>query len=384
MPLGLDFLSQVVNVQWTGGGRFVMGDQWGYSAAVEQEKNDAPPKITNLGILDFGIDPNDGRVMGSSYHLFIVVNEKGESTKNPVFLLCGIRDDYGQGPISGSNTVGIIMASRDGLDWKRVFTLPNESSNGTTKPIRGAAQIMGVVWDDNAKAFYGCGHIFKSYFNQRRDPPSLADPDPRPVTYVELVEEIDVLMSSPDGFAWTESGRNVFTRSTNYGGLNPIIYPYPDPLGYGLMLPHCPDRGGLKDYYGNNLQDGVVHYWKDPKSKEKISICSTGDIPSIDYVGGGLRPADPGSHSIKIMETDSKGEEKMVVVDVGIPVQAVSAAGDVIIAVGGSSIDGFPPNGPVDFSISIDKESWKVATYEGGPPAVTVSGAPLQDLKAGA
>lgn len=337
-PWRLDPLQNIVNISWGGAPIFVIGDVSCLSVRVRPRKSDDDEvEVTALGPMSFGAG---GSIMGSSFH---------ETTTGRVFLLCGYH--FATGP---SNKTGIIMASRDGLEWQLAKSWPNNQS-GT---ILSSTQFQGIVWDGDK--FYAAGHMTNEYLAERDDD----------VVYIAKQEEIDTLWSSMDGFSWAEDGRRTATVLTSDGF--DVNSDYPGLPIKGLFEPHCSSR--VRDGLGNGVPDGV-YYYKETSEGNSLFI-RPGDVPAIDYRGGGLGYSSTASSTVGI-EITVGDETTTIITSPGIPVNAVAYVDGIIVAVGGGTWSGDPDaRQPVSFAVSKDMgETWETLSYDGHPPALTIVGA---------
>jgi hypothetical protein len=355
-PWRLDPLQNIVNVHWAAGAAFVMGSNGQTCDSLYLEVK----KKTFTQEDEGGQDFEAGNINGSSYH-FVEPDDSDPDhiiEGGPVFLLCG--DKYPND--SGfTERVGMIRASSDGKSWSTVYRIENLADD---ENINSISYIMGLVWDEDARSFYAAGHL-SNQFNA----PSLSDPH---IEALETWEEIDILLSSRDGFSWGEVAR---TTTTLYSGFEPTG---DEPPLTGLMAAHCSDR--LQDANGNNVQDGVYHYSKAPGENGKELFIYPDNVPAIRYAGGGGVDANPATIiTIEITE----GETTTIkTVTPPIPFYALAYVNGTIVAVGGPFGSGgdVPPS---QFAVSADMgNTWTSGTYgESGSPTLTVSGAKLKDLQ---
>jgi hypothetical protein len=244
MPIGpysQDLLTRIYNVQWGGVGIFVAADSDSNVHRLKLEGTEAT--WTNLGTLDFMRDEGDlftGWVLGSSYARVL----RKDGTTTPTFVLVG-----GGGT---SNAMGLIMASRNGLEWQRVFAFGTNSGSYT------GATIFGVVWNKATQSFFAGGHQEDRYG---------AESDFRQT-------ETDLLFQSADGFSWSEVERAVLESSTTV--------PFP-PYTTGLLSPKC--SATVKDINGSNVPDGV--YGVIPSEDGDVRV-EPARVPTVDYLFGGV------------------------------------------------------------------------------------------------
>jgi len=328
-PYGEDFFQRIVGVHWPKktpgvpqGGVFVAGDNNTNIYCIQFGLEGKTPAWVNLGQLDFAA-ANAGFVQGSSYALI---------GKDPAFVLVG-----GGG---GVNEIGLILASQDGLNWEKVFTLNFVA--GTSS----GANIFGVVWDDGAQSFFAGGHIFSDFFEG-------AD------TGAFFKTKIDLLLASPDGFSWREVDRHE-TRLTYADGFPP----FPD-YPRGLLAPHC--SGMVVDSYGNGLPDGFYKY--DPGSKSMIAPTA---LPKIDYSEGLVRLPFSGAG----VDVTNFGAGTVLPSDVGIPTLCVAGAGGAWVAAGGNYDPGTSTCQASYMFPSIDQTGlgWKPLDPPGSTAIITITG----------
>ena len=266
------------------GGRFVSGatrysDIDTVIRYLEMRARTDIPRWENLGVGAFG---TSGEVMGAAVGAGAAV-------------LVGAANSY------STDTQGIIVASRDGRIWEQVYT--GEKFDDT--PTARGSSVFGVVWDGS--------HFWAGAHESNNGP----GPDD--------VYEVDILLSSDDGFRWTEAGR--------------VNIPFAEwPEGYltGLLVPHCSEA--VKDDNGNAVPDGIY-------GKKDALLIRPSTIQAIDYMFGGT---GLGTFATTVMVNERP-------VEVGIPVVCVANAGDVWLAGGGTMAEGVSAQSA--FSID-DGETW--------------------------
>jgi len=233
-PFSQDVLTRVINVHW-GGGIVVAADNAG--DIYRLKFGDKEWERAGGGFIDSGTG-NTVALVGSSYALV--------DDEDPTFVMVG----YG----GGGDGLGHIYASKDGLRWDEVFTLEQEQPDRNLNTI-----IFAVVWEESTNTFWAAGHheLAPSEDDRRR----LA---------------IDLLFSSPNGIAWSESARH----ETVVGILDEPGYVPPD-YTEGLLVEHCSDK--VTDDLGNGVPDGFYKY---DSSNEILVRPET--IPTMEYLVGGI------------------------------------------------------------------------------------------------
>jgi hypothetical protein len=323
-PYSQDVLTRIVNVQWGGGGVFVAGDLnsgiFYLKLGVEAE-TDEGPAWENLGQLDFE-QGNVGRVLGSAFAS--IADNRGN--KNPVFVLVG-----GGG---STTSIGIIMASRDGKNWSRVFSYG--AGGGDTYL---GATILGVVWDEAAKLFYAGGHQSDSFSDFEAG--------------YAWMSETDLLFQSSDGYSWSEIGRNERRVEAHGGAAFPPLPEYDT----GLLSAHCSDR--VKDINDSNVPGGVYGY-----DEDKNFLIKPAELQVVDYSTGGV--GGYGSAGITVSNPDPEA----VIPSATIPTTCVATVGGRWVIAGGSF--GSPPQAAV-LTSSEDGPIWKRTDPPGTDLIVTMT-----------
>lgn len=149
--LGLDFLTNIVNVHWGGGTVFVIGDDSGQIWRCVLDTIDDAPNLEKMDA-QFGENnyPPDlispGAIYCGSYALI---------DETPTFVLGGI--DYQFGHYSGDGTgrnlyaAALVKASNDGTTWDTVYSFDPKLGDGDTGEARTPTRM---IWDDTDKKFY--------------------------------------------------------------------------------------------------------------------------------------------------------------------------------------------------------------------------------------
>jgi hypothetical protein len=304
MAFAQDLLTRIIDVHW-GGGVFIAGDDQSNIFFLEAGKNE----WKNLGKLGFAEDEGSmftGWVQGSSY----------ADKSRPVFVLVG-----GGGR---TKSLGIILASDDGLKWTRVFQIGEDSDSFA------GANMFGVVWNDDDNAFYAGGHQY-----------DLSE---------ALAVQTDLLFRSVDGYNWVEADR----RSTTY---SPDTVPE---YKTGLLVSKCSTR--IVDGNGNGVPDGVYAYDK----ASKILMAPV-NVPTIDYLNGtiSVAPSGPGGGIV----VDNGGEGPTPPSDPNISAIGVAFSSGNWLAAGGSF-----PDYSTEAAIFGQDEKWLRLDPPGEGPVVTVIG----------
>jgi hypothetical protein len=294
MAYSQDVLTRIVNVHW--GGAFISGadGQFPTDDLVRSITFDSTAaRWAGLGSLSFG---------GAGF--------AGCSACGPVVVLGG-RDESG-------NSCGVIMASKDGNSWNEVYRV--------TQGTDDASEVFGLVWD-GVQFWGGAGHLVVSE----------SDDDQR----------YDILLSSPDGFEWSEAGRHAVSGSD---------------YTKGLLAAKC--SGRVTDESGNGVPDGVYGY-----NSETDTLIVPTLLQKIDYATGHVKLASDTPPTTVLRNGGS--------VDVGIPVVAVAYAQGIWVAVGGK--DGGNPRAVHSFD---DGMTWTEDAVAGNSHKIwTVSG-PAQGTSA--
>lgn len=337
-PWRLDPLQNIVNVSWGKNVIFLTGDLTANIALIAGKSGDEP-QIVSLGHLDFGAN---GSCYGSSFQIIADDPTDPGQQSGSVFLLCGEVEQIGTGNDS------IIMASKNTETWQTVYRLQQIPSSAFQ---RGRTSIMGVVWDAAENKFFAGAHQANEYFVMV---PTLG-------MRLARQEDIDILLSSKDGWAWREDSRATWNVNFNIEGKPDKG---PPPWTAGLLVPHC--RTVVKDDNGNGVPDGIYYYKVDEETGQSLLV-RPDRVPTIRYNVGGVN-VEPGSQ-IGIEETSPTGEVTITILEPPIPVSAVGYAGGVITAVGGSTAS-------AAFAMTMDRgqTEWKMGSY-GSYYATTVVGA---------
>lgn len=260
-PAGTGFFDRIINVHWRkkgvplAGGVFIAADVNSnvyFMRFGEKSQSDETgiPEWTSLGTLGFGFTEGSvGWINGCSYGLV--------GGTDPVFVIVGGGGIYSADGIAQPATAA-IMASRDGLNWSKVFSF------GSTGGTATGASVFAVVWDGSA--FWAAGHQSDDFddFDEGGD--------------TIWHHETDILFTSPDGFSWGEAGRVVLNYKSGATG-------FPDGQGWppyntGLLDPHCSHQL-VDEYYGNGIPDGFYDFDEDTKVR-----ISPQRLPNVDYLFG--------------------------------------------------------------------------------------------------
>lgn len=345
-----DVLTRIIKVHWSGGGVFVAANSDGnifYLKLGGATDNDEKPRWQDLGPLDFVQNEGmfTGLPRGGSYGSVDVKDAAGNVIgKTPVFVLVGGG--------SGTDSIGIIMASPDGKNWSRVFSF------GAASDSYVGAVIWAVVWDEDAQMFFAGGHQSDNF----------GDPE----SEHRWMAETDLLFSSPDGFTWTEAGRHQMRVDSFHGEPFPPWPEYPT----GLLDSHCSKR--LVDSQGNGIPDGFYGY---DKTKEMMIAPAKPLI--VDYFLGSVG-FSPGGLTVTM-----DGQEPYPS-DPGIPASCVATAGGKWVAAGGvydPAGGGQPPQGGGKSQAAIlttdddGNPAWQRLDPPGTNMIIAVCGGPLSDVE---
>lgn len=174
--LGLDLLTRVRNIKWGVASIFVGGDE---DAFLWYYKRGAAPPFKGLGPQFDNENGTPGSMRASSYGRVFV---DASQPRRPTFLMGG----HDVATSSTPRFKGIMLVSRDGLIWERVFE----------EELRAVIQL---VWDENVKQFFAWVN-YQPFSGE---------------TYFEC-------WSSPNGRAWTSiassaEGNPVFESHCRFG-----------------------------------------------------------------------------------------------------------------------------------------------------------------------
>jgi hypothetical protein len=239
------------------------------------------------------------------------------------------------------------MASRDGLNWDRVFSFGEIDSPRTFF----GATIIGVVWDGST--FWAGGHE-----SSNSQEVILGGPDGETViNTITTNTQTDVLFSSSTGFSWSEVSR-VSLQEIHQTSDNSTI-PYPAYTA-GLLAAHASDT--VTDANGNGVPGGVFGY--DVETKMLIAPSSPSTInylfAYIDYTPSGANIENP--------------EGGAALPDPGLPTIGVATAGGVWVAAGGTlPLPGVGTGGSCAAAIS-SEGSWQDLSPGGTAAIITICG----------
>jgi hypothetical protein len=296
MGLTEDMVTRVVGIHWDdSGGTFVISDRYNIFRVKVSGDNDAEWEVVGSAL--FGpIASSEQCECAASAE--IVPDPSRPDEKTRVFVLGG--------GIYGYDLPGTIAASSDGKNWSHpVYSIMEDEEHYI------GAEIMAIVWDDANKKFWAAAHMLQRGFHT-----------PFPVDADFDSKEIDILLTSTDGFSWSEASRSVHDVSA----LPDAEY---EPHTVGLLVPHI-DNLGLVDSYGNPTPDGYYGYDEDTGI-----IIAPHTIPDIVYDTGGV--ANIGGSGIQVRQTADPPSpiDLPIVPDPAFHVSAVALAGGKWVAVGG-------------------------------------------------
>lgn len=222
--VGLDFLTQIVNVQWGGGTVFVAGGNAEFVLYAKiKSKGDLStqnPVFQDLGHLGaFTIQghadswPAANVGAGSCRE---IIDNKGE--RKIIFILGGndaVVDDATLTSGSGS----VVMVSHNGKDWTKAFRKqwPDYYGNDSS--------VQAFAYDKDKGQFYGYVPSTEYYF---------LEPDHR----IEF-KNYERSLTSSDGKSWGEAG--AILRYDSDGNPPPNLSPP------GLFMPHLNPKAKLPD-----------------------------------------------------------------------------------------------------------------------------------------
>ena len=202
--LGLDFLTQIINVQWAGGGVYVAGSQRFFS----NPKNDVwantiktTEKLTNW---EKTLSTATGGFMSAPFPGSGVWALMGD---DPIFILTGAADNLE----TGGGSPGMMVTSEDGSTW-------------ASHNFGSFAVIYLVMWNKTDKALYA----------------GMLD-----YSQVALDNTLfDVVLRSSDGLSWSEVERIPFVE-----------------LYSSAIEKHCSDK--VIDIHGHKVPTSVFGYDED-------------------------------------------------------------------------------------------------------------------------
>jgi hypothetical protein len=303
-----DPFQTIVNVGFPIGAVFVIGDYGGSSGRIEaKSKNNIKPPLS-LGKLAF---TDQGQIYGGSFANVTKVDDKGNKTTKPVFLMCGT-DNRAPGNIDQVHAgtakfgKGIIVASKDGRTWDTVLEIEVPVVPGLFGTYVNWVQVLGLTWD--GQNFYAGVHALVIF--------RLISIEPDFIDTSYVIDEHDILWSSSDGYTW--QGIDQRTARITKGEHLPK---------QGLLVDHCSDK--VKDKFDNNVPDGIYHYSKDSRGNE---IFIRGDaVPSIQWDTGGI-DVNVTATTVTIVQTivsaDGKSKNKTkTTCSPGIPFLCLAYAG---------------------------------------------------------
>lgn len=288
-----DVMTRVVNVHWGGGGFIAINGDGNIYYLKLGGTNDEGLAWQDLGTLDFvGDDPDNFIPFPSGCSCAPGKDAAGKAI-SPVFVIVG-----GTG---NTTSPGIIMASRDGKSWSRVFTFYNQTDTSRS------TNIWTVVWDKEAGSFYAGGHTADQFSDS--------------ATSYAWMSETDLLFSSRDGFSWSEVGRHeVRIESVN----SEPFPPWPADAA-GLLDPHCSKM--VLDINGYGVPDGNYGY-------DKTLLIQPNKKMSLNYIFGGVGYSEGTGIDVTF---SGEGDPPTIPSDPGLAtITSVATAGGKWIVAGGT------------------------------------------------
>jgi hypothetical protein len=360
--LGLDFLTQIVNVQWAegGGAIFIFGEWLGnklHYVKVKDKKTE--PATEEISLPESDIRDLDAEnvtrfaTVGGSYGKKKKKDKDGNFTiddkdAKPVFTVCGGRGvshtilDENENPIPVNDSHAVIYTSNDGLEWSKSHEESAVISAFATQPH---VAPTALVWEEtpDKQSFYYAQHRDEVRFDPGGD----------------TVEAFDVLFSSPDGASWAEEG------SQDTVGADPS---YKSPF-----LEHTKHNDCI-DAFDQHVPDGFS-----TTDKKKKITAKPDKPPTVFYYEGGSPGYGDGTSQVVIETEDAEGEKQTKTVSVPIAnITCVAACNGIFLAGGFVVADDVTSAGAA--AISTDKgDTWKhlVDTQNG---VVFMIVAPTTDL----
>jgi hypothetical protein len=174
----LDFLTQIVNVHWGGGGIYVTGSQWaGLNPSSDVWTN-------TIASIEDGLThwvktistPHSGGFTPSAYPGSSVGALVGATDKTPMFVLGGLTDNFE----TGGPFPALMMTSTDGVSWEQ-------------QTLVSSGEVYLLTWNDEERFFYAGMQDYTRTF----------DPDASGT----VADIFDVVLRSTDGVHWTEIER---------------------------------------------------------------------------------------------------------------------------------------------------------------------------------
>lgn len=285
--LGLDFLTQIVNVQWAAGGAiFIYGELLGnklYRVKVKAKGATPETQIITLpesDTRDF-TEENATRfgAYGGSYGKKKQKDKDGnftidDKTSEPVFVICGtrgvaktIKDEVDNDrPVTDS--YALIYTSNDGIEWSASHEEAAITASVSELP---RASATALVWDIDEQSFYYAQN--RAVFH-----PATAE-----------LEAFDDMLSSADGKAWTPEG------SQDVVGADET---YKSPF-----LAHT-EHNDCIDARDQHVPDGFSTTDATTELTAKPVI-----PPVVRYEGGGIDYSS-GSSEIEIETEDAEGDKE--------------------------------------------------------------------------
>lgn len=289
-PHGEDYFNRIVNVHWPKKGT---PSAKGVFIAISYDGTIHYLKVGSDGPTDDQtgvplwqkvagpfIDPNAG----------IELTLTGSACSPKAFVAVG----------SGNNadSTGVIYASGDGTSWSPVHTMVREQEGRN----RGA-DVFAVAWD-GSRFWAGAHQSLNS-----------SDTDPR-------VLEYDILLTSSDGFDWSEAGRHEIVFFSGVPGSPPDVYTR------GLLVDRCSPR--VVDANSNSLPDGFYGY------ADAGLLIKPSEVPTIDYFFGVVGfIGDAGSGNVIVESTGTELLEIPANTNLSV-VRCVAHGGGIWVAAGGA------------------------------------------------
>jgi hypothetical protein len=365
-PYREDLFQKIINVQWKKqpGSVFVMGDS-GAFACYLQNNIDGTLDKTELGALSGfeGQSVYQGSIWGSSY--WNVGADADGKNGTPTFIMIGDDDAIQDGGTLTSN--GVIMTSNDGRSWRTTHKQRPRALDDS-EHARGGCNMLAVVWDPDAHSFFA--EVHESYIYHSGNGSEV------------YWEETNILLASSDGHGWGEVGRFVRVELQLDADGNTLREDPPMDPKNGLIQPHCSPR--VSDGEGARAPDGMYGYYKDPKPGNEVLVYGDA-LPAVNY-NGGISFANPPASSLTVEITRDDVPSTQTLTP-PIPVQVCAFSNWTIAVAGGPIKPGDDPSGPSQYAVVTSHDQgktwgeWKVGSYSGWPPAITISSASLVEVR---
>jgi hypothetical protein len=304
MPFGLLFPDQIVNVKW-GGGIFVVKSAEGFLYRGSGKNPEDWKSLGQPNAIHGFVGPNSG----SSY---AEIGKTDTEPGTPVFVISAVRDD------DDDNRGSVILASRDGRDWKIVFEKYEVNDGDHRDPF--IFEPTGIVWDEDANKFYAAFYTVIADFDTEGN-----------VT----ARDGERIYSSSDGRSW---GLEI----SDVGHENP---PGLSEDSVSKLIQFCKKPENTKG--DTEMPDGLQAY-----NEAGNTFMKPTSLVSFSPTNGAIYDGDKAAPSVTIITEDDDGNTITTTKSVNAPCYAVAQMGGMWAACGGDE-----PN--LSINISTDGgETW--------------------------